>query len=102
MMIYDGLIEMREAGMNSTYLVFVNMISSLFLIHPIMNETCLASLLSMLVVVVIKRKPKNISRSSFACWEHSHVNSFVSFLFFVGREEKTMMKMLSGSHMHYC
>ena len=41
MMIYDGLIEMGEAGMNSTSLVFVNMISSSFLIQPIMNETCL-------------------------------------------------------------
>ena len=38
MMIYDGLIEMREAGMNSTSLVFVNMISSSFLIQPIMNK----------------------------------------------------------------
>ena len=38
MTIYDGLIEMREAGMNSTSLVFVNMISSSFLIQPIMNE----------------------------------------------------------------
>ena len=34
------------------------------------------------VVVVIKRKPKNISRSSFAGWELSRVNSFISFLFF--------------------
>ena len=72
----------------------------------------------------IKRKPKNISRSSYACWELSCVNSFShfvllssekqklqkyfsvflqnSFLFFGGREEKTMMKMLSVSHMHYC
>ena len=41
MTIYDELIEMRKAGMNSTYLVFVNMISSSFLIQPIMNETCL-------------------------------------------------------------
>ena len=56
----------------------------------------------LLVVVVIKRKPKKISCSSFACWELSRVNSFVYFLFFGGREEKTMMKMLSGSHMHYC
>ena len=32
MTIYDGLIEMREAGMNSTSLVFLNMISSSFLI----------------------------------------------------------------------
>jgi len=32
MTIYDELIEMREAGMNSTSLVFVNMISSSFLI----------------------------------------------------------------------
>ena len=62
----------------------------------------LASLLSMPVVVVIKIKPKKISRSSFACWELSRVNSFISFLSFGGREEKTMMKMLSGSHMHYC
>ena len=28
MTIYDGLIEMREAGMNSTSFVFVNMMSS--------------------------------------------------------------------------
>ena len=41
MMIYDELIEMRKAGMNSTSLVFVNMISPSFLIQPIMNETCL-------------------------------------------------------------
>ena len=34
----------------------------------------------MLVVVVIKTKPKNISRISFACWELSRVNSFISFL----------------------
>ena len=32
------------------------------------------------VVVIKKRKPKKISRSSFACWELSHVNSFISFL----------------------
>ena len=38
MTIYDGLIEMGEAGMNSTSLVFVNMISSSFLIRPIMNK----------------------------------------------------------------
>ena len=37
MTIYDELIEMGEAGMNSTSLVFVNMISS-FLIQPIMNK----------------------------------------------------------------
>ena len=37
-MTYDGLIEMGEAGMNLTYLVFVNMISSSFLIQPIMNK----------------------------------------------------------------
>ena len=34
----DELIEMREAGMNSTSLVVVNMMSSSFLIHPIMNK----------------------------------------------------------------
>ena len=62
----------------------------------------LASLLSMPAVVVIKIKPKKISCSSFACWELSRVNSFISFLSFGGREEKTMIKMLSGSHMHYC
>ena len=37
----------------------------------------------MLVVVIIKRKPKKISRSSFSCWELSYVDSFISFLFFV-------------------
>ena len=36
--IYDELIEMGEAGMNSTSLVFGNMISSSFLIQPIMNK----------------------------------------------------------------
>jgi len=34
----------------------------------------------MLVVVVTKRKPKKVSRSSFASWELSRVNSFISFL----------------------
>ena len=38
MMIYDGLAEMRKSGMNSTSFVFVNMISSSFLIQPIMNK----------------------------------------------------------------
>ena len=38
MTIYDGLAEMGEAGMNSTSLVFVNMISSSFLIQPIMDK----------------------------------------------------------------
>ena len=38
MTIYDELIEMRKAGMNSTSLVFVNMISSAFLIQLIMNK----------------------------------------------------------------
>ena len=33
-----------------------------------------------MLVVVIKRKPKKFSRSSFACWELSSVNSFISFL----------------------
>ena len=54
------------------------------------------------VVVVIKRKLKKTSRSSFACWELSRVNIFISFIFFGGREEKTIMKMLSGSRMHDC
>ena len=44
------------------------------------------------VVITKRRKPKKISHSSFACWELSHVNGFISFLFF----------SLSGSHMHYC
>ena len=35
-----------------------------------------------LLVVELKRKPKNISRSSFARWELSRVNSFISFLSF--------------------
>ena len=39
----------------------------------------LVSLLCMLVVV-IKRKPKKISHSSFASWEISRVNSLISFL----------------------
>ena len=38
----------------------------------------------MLVVVIIKRKPKKISRSSFACWELSRVNSFYFFSFLWG------------------
>ena len=54
------------------------------------------------VVVVTKRKPKKISRSSFACWELSRVNSFISFLSFGGQEEKTIMKMFSGSNLHDC
>ena len=58
------------------------------------KKIVVVSLLSMLVVVVIKTKPKKISRSSFACWELFCVNSFISFLFFEGREEKTIMKML--------
>ena len=49
MTIYDGLTEMREASMHSTYLVFVNMISSSFLIQPIMNETCLQWQLEIIV-----------------------------------------------------
>ena len=53
------------------------------------------------VVVVIKRKPKKISRSSFACWELSRVNSFY-FLFFLLGVEKTILKLLSGSYMHDC
>ena len=65
------------------------------------NQKKIVSLLSMLVVV-IERKPKKISHSSFACWELSRVNSFISFLSFGGREEKTIMKMFSGSLMHDC
>ena len=49
MAIYDGLIEMREASMNSTSLVFVNMISSSFLIQPMINETCLQGQLEIIV-----------------------------------------------------
>ena len=41
MTIYDELIEMRKAGINSTSFAFINMISPSFLIQPIMNETCL-------------------------------------------------------------
>ena len=36
------------------------------------------------IVVVIKRKPKKISHSSFACWELSRVDSFISFLILSG------------------
>ena len=74
--------------------------------------------------------PKRFLDSSFACWELSRVNSFSRFVFlslncFLARktknsknisvcfseflffllshnEEKTTMKMLSGSHMHHC
>ena len=35
-------------------------------------------------VVVIKRKPKKIARSYFACWELSRVNSFIYFLILWG------------------
>ena len=49
MTIYDELIEMREAGMNSISLVFVNMISSSFLIQPIMKETYLQGQLEIIV-----------------------------------------------------
>ena len=47
------------------------------------------------VVVVIKRKPKNISRSSFACWELSRVNSFISFLSFgsIGEDHNENVKV---------
>src|SRR3989337_1574912 len=38
----------------------------------------------MLVVVIVKTKPKNISCSSFACWELSRVNSFYFFSFLWG------------------
>ena len=82
-----------------------------------------------MLVVAIKRKPKKISRSCFACWELSRVNSFSHFCFSLlfacstkqktpkifqcvslnffsfyssCTEEKTTMKMLNGSHMHYC
>ena len=43
----------------------------------------------MLVVVLIKRKPKKISRSSFACWELSRVNSFSRSCFTFFRKTKT-------------
>ena len=33
-----------------------------------------------MLAVVIKRKPKTISCSSFACWELSRVNNSISFL----------------------
>ena len=49
MTMYDGPIEMREAGMNSTSLVFVNMICSSFLIQPIINETYLQLQLEIIV-----------------------------------------------------
>ena len=58
----------------------------------------------MLVLVGIKRKPKKISRSSFACWELSRVNSFISFLFFsLGVDRRRpLLNCWSGSYMHYC
>ena len=92
-------------------------------------KKCFLLLFSSLISCSIKRILKKISRSSFACWELSRVNSFprfhfsfvslssrekiktpkifqcVSLKFFsfsLGHKEKTTMKMLSGSHMHYC
>ena len=56
----------------------------------------------MLVVVIIKRKPKKIFRSSFACWELSRVNSFISFLFFGVDRRRPWLNCWSGSYMHYC
>ena len=44
-------------------------------------------------VVVIKRKPKKISRSSFTCWELSRVNSF-SFFFFLWGSRRPHWKCL--------
>ena len=41
------------------------------------------------------QKNKNSKNKSVCFFE-------ILFLFFGGREEKTTMKMLSGSHMHYC
>ena len=38
MTIYDVLVEMGEASMHSPSVVFVDMISSSFLIQPIMNK----------------------------------------------------------------
>ena len=38
MMIYDGLTGMRKAGMNSTSFIFVNMMSSSFLIQLVLNK----------------------------------------------------------------
>ena len=46
-----------------------------------------------------KRKPKNISRSSFACWELSRVNSFYFFSFLWG-SRRPYLNCWSGSYMH--
>ena len=48
------------------------------------------------IVVIIKIKPKKISRSSFACWELSRVNSFISFLFLwgsIGEDHNEIVKV---------
>ena len=72
----------------------------------------------------IKRKPKKISRSSFACWELFYVNSFSRFRFFFLQKNKNSKNISVcffeiiffslgvdgisprwkcwGSNMHYC
>ena len=62
----------------------------------------LASLLSMPVVVVIKNKTQKDFPFFFCLLGAFPCKQFVFFLSFRGREEKTIMKMLSGSHVHYC
>ena len=54
--------------------------------------------ISSLISCSIKRKPKKISRSSFACWELSRVNSFYRFCFpfyLLVRENQKLQKYFS-------
>ena len=57
MTIYEGLIEIREAGMNSTSFVFVNMMSSSFLIQPIMNKHVCNKKLEIIVAYAMLNYP---------------------------------------------
>ena len=82
--------------------VFSPTLYSCLCFHFVSRCLHFATVLSMLVsfcflvflFCVLLRKPKKIFLSSFACWELSRVNSFISFLFFGGRQEKTIIKLL--------
>ena len=81
-------------------LTFFFLLSLVCLLNLKKNQKKLVSLLFMLVVE-LKRKPKNISRSSFYLLGAFPCKQFL-FLFLSLGVEKTILKMLSGSYMHYC
>ena len=55
-----------------------------------------------MLAVVIKKKTQKISRSSFACWELSRVNSFISFISLGVDRRRPWLNCWRGSYMHYC